>query len=154
VTLTSSELLLVARAKRCYNSSVTCMERFRSDLRNDSCSIFRSKWKGTDPATIPMKYQLVLQWPSSLIDYDTMINVEESLIANLSGDNEVDGHDAGAGELNIFIRTDSPDRVFASIKTLFAAQGHLAGVRAAFRLLDGETYTVLWPKGLKSFKVT
>jgi hypothetical protein len=100
-----------------------------------------------------MKYQLVLQWPSSSIDYDTMVEVEELLIAQLSDDSEVDGHDAGAGEVNIFIRTNSPERVFDSIKALLATQGLLDGARAAFRLSDGETYTVLWPAGLKNFKV-
>ena len=100
-----------------------------------------------------MKYQLVLQWTSSSIDYDTMIEVEELLIAQLAADSEVDGHDAGVGELNIFIRTNAPEHVFDSVKTLLAAQGLLVSARAAFRLSDGETYTVLWPKGLKSFKV-
>lgn len=50
-----------------------------------------------------MKYQLVLQWPASSIkDYDAMIEAENALIENLSAANDVDGHDVGSGEVNIF----------------------------------------------------
>ena len=50
-----------------------------------------------------MRFQVVLQWPAhSLNDYDEMIAVEDYLIAKLSEQSEVDGHDFGKGETNIF----------------------------------------------------
>ena len=43
-----------------------------------------------------MKYQLVLQWPArSIKDYDVLVEIEDALIADLSAESEVDGHDAG-----------------------------------------------------------
>jgi len=39
-----------------------------------------------------------------------MIEIEDALIQGLSEGNEVDGHDAGSGEMNIFIRVDDPGK--------------------------------------------
>jgi hypothetical protein len=74
--------------------------------------------EGAETASLrPMKYQLVLQWPASSVDdYDSMIAIEESLIEELRGDSEVDGHDAGSGQVNIFIRTGGPAKTFEDIK--------------------------------------
>ena len=50
-----------------------------------------------------MDYQLVLKRPcSSLEDYDEMISIEDQLIGSLSSEHDVEGHDAGSGEMNIF----------------------------------------------------
>ena len=50
-----------------------------------------------------MKYQVVIQWPaSSIADYDTIIGIESFLIDHLSSASEIDGHDAGSGEMNVF----------------------------------------------------
>jgi hypothetical protein len=58
-----------------------------------------------------MKYQLALQWPASSIkDCDAMIEIEDTLTNHLSKNCEVDGHDVGSGEVNIFIHTDNPTR--------------------------------------------
>jgi len=101
-----------------------------------------------------MKYQLVLQWPASAIeDYDSMVEIEDLLIEQLPSDSHVDGHDAGSGEVNIFIRTDSPERVFSDVQKILAARGLLTHARAAFREVAGDEYFVLWPKGLKGFEV-
>ena len=101
-----------------------------------------------------MKYQLVLQWPaSSLEDYDCMIEIEDLLIEQLSDDSQVDGHDQGSGEVNIFILTNAPERAFGDAKEILAARGLLTRARVAFREVGGDEYTVLWPKGLKRFEV-
>ena len=70
-----------------------------------------------------MKYQLVLQWPASSMDYDDMVELEEWLLDQLPGDSEVDGHDVGSGEVNLFIITDSPEHAFRSIRSALAAEG-------------------------------
>ena len=62
-------------------------------------------------------YQLVLQFRGdSLDDYDAMIRLEDDLIAELQGVAEVDGHDMGSGEANIFILTSDPRRTLERAK--------------------------------------
>jgi hypothetical protein len=52
-----------------------------------------------------MKYMLVLQWPiSSIPDYEAIVALETALIDALPDGSQIDGHDAGSGEMNIFIR--------------------------------------------------
>lgn len=102
-----------------------------------------------------MNYQLVLQWPgSSLQDYDSMIETENQLIEYLSDSNEVDGHDIGSGEVNIFILTDNPTVAFNESKAVLDKLGFESHLRAAFRRIDEDDYKVLWPNDLTSFRVT
>ena len=102
-----------------------------------------------------MKYQIVLQWAGSAITaYDVMISVEEALIGELRNGSEVDGHDAGVGEFNIFIRTDEPQRTFEIVKSVLEDQNMLENVRAAYREATEEAkYNILWPQDLKEFAV-
>jgi hypothetical protein len=101
-----------------------------------------------------MKYQLVLQWPASSIkDYDEMIWVEEALISELGNLALVDGHDAGSGEVNIFLFTDDPNRAFLEIKRVLGSKDFLVGLKAAFRERTGSEYTIIWPPGLTTFSV-
>jgi hypothetical protein len=102
-----------------------------------------------------MKYQLVLQWPASSIkDYDAMIEIEDALVEKLSDENEVDGHDAGSGEMNIFIRTDNPKSAFNEVKGILGSRDFWVDARVAYREVAGSEYTILWPKDLTEFKVT
>ena len=102
-----------------------------------------------------MKYQLVLQWPASSIkDYDAMIAVENALVEKLSKAHDVDGHDAGSGEVNIFIRTDDPKLGFNEVKDILGTRDSWVDARVAYREVGGSEYTILWPKGLTEFKVT
>jgi len=81
-----------------------------------------------------MKYQIVIQWPaSSIADYDRMIEVESALIDSLSEGSEVDGHDAGSGEMNTFVYTDNVQDAFVEIKGLLAARAALNSARVAYR---------------------
>ena len=100
------------------------------------------------------KYQLALQWPASSIDdYDLLIRTENILIERLSRANEVDGHDAGSGEVNIFIRTDDPRRAFGEVKAILGSYDCWGNTRAAYREVIGSEYIVLWPEDLAHFKV-
>lgn len=45
-----------------------------------------------------------------------MIEIESMLIDSISESSEVDGHDAGSGEMNIFVHTDDVHRAFAERK--------------------------------------
>ena len=101
-----------------------------------------------------MKYQLVLQWMASTIeDYDAMIQIENTLIDGLGEDHEVDGHDAGSGEVNIFIHTNDPKEAFKEIKSILGDRDIWREVRIAYREIVKEKYIVLWPENLRDFKV-
>ena len=100
-----------------------------------------------------MKYQLVLQWMASTIeDYDAMIQIENTLIDGLGEDHEVDGHDAGSGEVNIFIHTNDPKEA-KEIKFILGDRDIWREVRIAYREIAKEKYIVLWPENLRDFKV-
>ena len=100
-----------------------------------------------------MKYQLILQWPTSKLDYDAMIAIEELVMAEFTGDHVVDGHDAGSGEMNVFILTDDPLGAFREVRSILGAHPAWPGLRAAYRDLDEEGFTIVWPKGLASFDI-
>ena len=101
-----------------------------------------------------MKYQLVLQWPeSSIKDYDEMIAIENKLIENLSEGSEVDGHDAGSGEVNIFILTDDPELAYGEAKAILGNSDRWLSVRVAYREIAKSHYITLWPEGLTDFRI-
>ena len=101
-----------------------------------------------------MKYQLVLQWPASSIkDYDTLIEIEDVLTEKLNDGSDVDGHDAGSGEMNIFIHTNDPETTFKAIKATIGTRDFWVDARVAYRELVGSAYTVIWPKDLYEFKI-
>jgi hypothetical protein len=102
-----------------------------------------------------MKYLLVLQWPTTSIeDYDAIIEIEDALIEKLSVENDVDGHDAGSGEMNIVIRTDCPERAFNEVKGILGSRDYWSDARVAYREVGGNDYTILWPKDLNEFKMS
>ena len=94
-------------------------------------------------------YQLVLQWPiADARDFEQLVDLEDALEAGLSPLlGTVDGHDAGSGEMNIFILTDTPEKTFAECHSLIHSSGMAAGLSAAYRSVDGEEYKRLWPQG-------
>jgi len=102
-----------------------------------------------------MDYQLVIQFRGdSLADYDAMVALENELISELGDSASVDGHDVGSGEVNIFIITTEPARTFQQSKGVLERKRCLDAVRAAFRPVDGEEYTVVWPKdSTKDFRI-
>ena len=77
------------------------------------------------------EYQLVLQWPAvSLRDYDELIELESRIISEIGTLAEVDGHDMGVGEMNIFIHTDHPKLAFEKIKSLAGTKDFMSGWRS------------------------
>jgi len=101
-----------------------------------------------------MKFQVVLQWPASSVDdFDRMVEIEESLIERLSAQCEVDGHDIGAEETNIFVHTDDPLCTFEEIRTVLSGHRLWPHVRIGYRHVDGTEYNVLWPQGATNFNV-
>jgi hypothetical protein len=95
-----------------------------------------------------MEYQLVIQFPGdSLINYDEMVAIEDDLTAAIGNSAEVDGHDVGSGEMNIFILTRDPVRTFQQAKPVLGRRQSLQKVTAAYRLIGGNEFTVIWPEG-------
>ena len=83
-----------------------------------------------------MKYQLVLQLPAgSIQDYNNMVGLEEDIIEAIGKLGDVDGHDFGSGETNIFILTDYPQRIFDQITSQ--------------DIMDD--FAIIYPTGLKNF---
>ena len=102
-----------------------------------------------------MKYQLVLQWPnSSLEDFDSLICIEDQLIDQLTESHEVDGHDAGTGEMNIFIITSNFESAFEEVRTILQGDDLWADIRIGYREVDGHEYSALWPPELRTFHIT
>lgn len=103
-----------------------------------------------------LRYQLFLQFRGdSLDDYDQMIELEDCLIATIGSEAEVDGHDCGSGETNIFIRTNDPAKTFIGIQSTLSEKRLLEKVTAAYRPSNGDDYKVIWPEGTaKKFTVT
>ena len=102
-----------------------------------------------------MNYQLVLQLPAAGIgDYDNLIRLEDAITQQLGVLGSVDGHDAGSGEMNIFVFTDEPAAALDRIKPLAERLGLLANLAAAYRKTSGDDYVVVYPPGRTEFAVT
>lgn len=82
-----------------------------------------------------------------------MIEVEDALIEKLSKANDIDGHDAGSREVNIFIRTDDPKRAFSEVNAILGSRDFWVDARVAYREVAGREYNILWPEDLTEFNV-
>ena len=103
---------------------------------------------------MPETYQLVFQLPgSSQLDFEEMIGLERELRSAVGDLGEVDGHDMGPGEMNIFVHTASPIRLFDRVRSLPGVARAMPRLKVAFRPLDGDDYEVLHPPGLYRFTV-
>jgi hypothetical protein len=95
-----------------------------------------------------INYQLTIQFRGdSLADYYALVALEDQMIELLGDSADVDGHDAGSGETNIFILTSDPAATFRRLIPLLERTRHLQSVTAAYRDIKGQRYTVIWPKG-------
>jgi hypothetical protein len=103
---------------------------------------------------VQMQFQLVVQIkPATSDDFNRLVNWENTLIKILATSAEVDGHDLGAGEFNIFIYTDDPSCTFHKIQSLPDTKPLSASMAAAYRPVDGEDYIILWPPDSKRFDI-
>jgi hypothetical protein len=79
-------------------------------------------------------------------DYDQMIALENELIEVLGETADVDGHNVGSGETNIFIFTSDPAATFRRTKPVLEQRQQLPSVMAAYREVEGDRYIVVWPE--------
>ena len=75
------------------------------------------------------------------------------MLERLSDPNEVDGHDSGAGEMNIFIRTNDPESLFKEIEEILREGVFWPHIRVAYRDTLKNDFVIKWPKELASFKI-
>lgn len=101
-----------------------------------------------------MNYQLVIQFPGvTEEDFDLLIEMEDKLEGGLDSTAEVDGHDFGSEEMNIFVYSSKPEECFEQAKGLLTDMTDIGTMKAAFRHVDSENFSILWPKGLEQFDV-
>ena len=105
--------------------------------------------------TARMTAQLVLQFTTAeeLDSYDRLIRFEDALISLLGRSAKVDGHDFGAGEMNIFIITEDPVSTFALVQQTDQSIRPSQEMKAAYRPIDGEEFVCLWPPKLEHFDI-
>ena len=92
-----------------------------------------------------MKYQLVLQFPiTENFDFDALIELETKLTFELGSEHDVDGHDFGPGEMNIFIQTNNPANAFEKVTALLSDP--LSSLfKAAYRAVESDQFIWLHP---------
>jgi hypothetical protein len=83
-----------------------------------------------------------------------MVWVENVLINGVGNIADVDGHDAGSGEVNIFLLTDHPKLAFEAAKRTLGSKDFMIGLKAAIRECNEKDYQPIWPLDLTSFSVT
>ena len=105
--------------------------------------------------TALMKTKLVLQFKTDgdLDSFDRLVGFEEVLSSVIGRMAEVDGHDFGTGEMNIFILTEDPIATFALVQQTDESLRPSTDMKAAYRLIDRENYVCLWPPELSHFHV-
>lgn len=97
-----------------------------------------------------MKHQLVLQFVGD--DEETVekvIGLEDRLIDTLEGSTavEVDGHETGEGTTNLVLIAKNAAKAWERLEPVIeeAASENLELNAVAYRDLDADEYTVLWP---------
>lgn len=100
-----------------------------------------------------MNFQLVIQFSEELLDYDNLIELEDELISTLANKADVDGHDIGSGEVNFFILTDTPEKTFNDVRKLIEERLHKEQFSVAYRKIEEDEYTILWPSDLLEFEI-
>ncbi len=97
-----------------------------------------------------------MQWSEAAVlgSYEKLIEIENLIVDKLGKLGEVDGHDVGSEEMNIFILTDNPRACFEWVKSILESGDTWASVRVAYREMSGNKYEVLLPKQLTKFEIT
>jgi hypothetical protein len=98
--------------------------------------------------------ELVLQLPAeSGKCYQTLLELENSILTGLGWLGSAGGHDLGKGEMNIFVRTNEPEFIFEKIKASMGTQDFLPEMKVAYRDVGKDNYTILYPANLAHFAV-
>ncbi|HKQ39497.1 MAG TPA: ABC transporter [Verrucomicrobiae bacterium] len=82
------------------------------------------------------------------------MELEEVIIRTLGNIGVVDGHDAGSGEMNIFIHTDHPKLAFDHLRQLVGTKDFMPDLKVAYREIGNEEFVILHPPALSHFRLT
>ena len=95
-----------------------------------------------------MQYQLVLRFRKASFGNPEDIDTLERALADALGDTaQLDGHDTGARDIDLFISSTDPASTFRRSKPALQNLLVLDRVIAAYRLEGGARFTVVWPLG-------
>jgi hypothetical protein len=98
--------------------------------------------------------QLVFHWPaSSEADYRLLLAVEETIRPGRGPIGLVDGHDIGAGEMQVFIHTDDRQGTFEKTMSLIQGQYDVKELMVGCRNFADRDYTPVFAPGLSVFRV-
>ena len=93
-----------------------------------------------------MDYQLVIKfWRKSLENEEFLATIEGELKKALGNAVELEGYDVSAKEINLFMLTSDPRHSFRRVRDVLERLGVVRGVSAAFRLVGGAKFTLIWP---------
>jgi hypothetical protein len=93
-----------------------------------------------------MQYQLVFRFrKSSLERPDDIQSLERALADSLGDAVQLDGHDIGPRDVNLFLMTPDPTSAFRRSKPALEQLALLDKVTAAHRVEGGARFTVIWP---------
>jgi hypothetical protein len=105
---------------------------------------------------VEMKYQLVFQFAvGTSEELNSLLALEEIVLCECQKDpsSELDGHDFGMREFNIFIHTSDPQAAFVTFGNLIRASRPDLPFAAGYRAFDEDGYTPLWPQASNRFSV-
>lgn len=97
-----------------------------------------------------MDYQLVLQIATrSEAEAERLAALEDDLIEQLEDSADLDGHETDGPLANFFIATTDPEETFERLYPLLEHKQLLDTLVVAFRHVDEDDYTILWPEDEK-----
>jgi hypothetical protein len=97
---------------------------------------------------VNFKGQLAFQWPaSSEAHYRLLLAIEETIRQGLDPVGLVDGHDIGAGEMNVFIHSDDPQGTFEKAMSLIQNKYDLKELMVGYRNFEDHDYSPVFPPG-------
>ena len=109
------------------------------------------------PTTPPdHQYQIVLQFPESFFaDTPAILTFEEKLSSSMPRTQTYDGYDTGSGTTNFIIYSNTPNAVLANFRKYIGTNKVEKKVRIAYRSVDADVWTNLWPKrDIRPFEYT
>ena len=96
-----------------------------------------------------MKYQLIIQFPvTEEFDFDAIIELETRLTLEMGVGHIVDGHNFGAGEINIIIQTDNPETAFEKAFDMVDVN-LISTLRIVYRIKETDEFIWLYPANNK-----
>ncbi|MGL4608087.1 MAG: hypothetical protein ACRCYY_00150 [Trueperaceae bacterium] len=93
------------------------------------------------------KYQLVFQFPEDFfVSLSAFNTFGKKLRIALPKHHELNGYDMTSGTINFFVYTDSPSAAFKNFRKHLGGPKIQKHLRAAYREVNGQTFTNLWPE--------